>query len=279
MRVPAFINSFLRKINHDLKIWGLDLRRTIIRLRGIRHIRRERHEYERQRKLSGSPSDFPIVKSFTFYEDRFDTAGQYEGHYFHQDLMVAREIFKRKPVRHVDVGSSIYGFVSHVASFRNIEVVDIRPMKNSIPGIHFIQQDVMNMDNAMFESTDSISCLHALEHFGLGRYNDPLDYFGWLNGLQNITSMLKVGGFLYLGVPTGTIQRVEFNAHRVFSLPFLRKHLESHYEIVELAFVDDEGKLHRDLDPHSATAESSFQAHYGCSIWILRKLSHESTPV
>ena len=31
--------------------------------------------------------------------------------------------------RHVDIGSRLDGFVAHVASFREIEVLDIRPLK------------------------------------------------------------------------------------------------------------------------------------------------------
>jgi hypothetical protein len=264
---------YLRKLNRFLRISGIDLQQTTYLLRGIMPLRRERLEYERQRKESSASSQFPILKNFSFYRDRFDTAGQHQGHYFHQDLLVAREIFRRQPIRHIDVGSSIYGFVSHVASFRTIEVLDIRPVSESIDGIVFIQQDIMQIDEKWIESTDSISCLHALEHFGLGRYNDPMDYFGWEKGLEALSRMLKPNGVLYLSVPTGEIQRVEFNAHRVFSLPFLRSKLEKTFEIVELAFVGDDGKLTRNLDPFSNLADLSFHANYGCSVWVLRKNS------
>ena len=83
--------------------------------------------------------------------------------------------------------------------------------------------------------------------------------------------MLEPGGLLYFSVPTGMEQRVEFNAHRVFSLPYLRNRLLQYFQIEGLSFVDDKGKLLRDVDPHSSEAEVSFNANYGCSIWILRK--------
>jgi len=79
------------------------------------------------------------------------------------------------------------------------------------------------------------------------------------------------GGTLYLSVPTGQHQRVEFNAHRVFSLPFLRERLLQSYAIDNLAFVDDGGDLHEDLDPYSPEAEISYGAEYGCAIWTLRR--------
>ena len=74
------------------------------------------------------------------------------------------------------------------------------------------------------ESTDSLSCLHALEHFGLGRYGDPVDYDGYLKGFDNLYRILKPGGRLYFSVPMGP-QRIEFDAHRVFSMAYLLLYL------------------------------------------------------
>lgn len=208
---------------------------------------------------------------YRIFWERGEDAGVGAGHYFHQDLLVAREIFARAPHRHIDVGSSILGFVSHVASFREIEVLDIRPLESLTPGISFTQADVMTLGPEWTGVTDSLSCLHALEHFGLGRYGDPIDVDGWRKGLASLTRMLEPQGRLYLSVPTGSVQRTEFNAHRVFCVPFLRDVLLSSFSIERLAFVDDMGSLHPDEDPFGAGADSSFNAQYGCSIWFLRK--------
>jgi hypothetical protein len=63
------------------------------------------------------------------------------GHYFHQELLIARGVYERNPVRHTDVGSRIDGFVAHVASFRRIEIVNLRPFPHKITNIEFIQLD------------------------------------------------------------------------------------------------------------------------------------------
>lgn len=89
----------------------------------------------------------------------------------------------------------------------------------------------MALDPSFRGVADSVSCLHALEHFGLGRYRDTVDYDGWRKGLDGRTEILEPGGTLYLGLPTGEPQRVEFNAHRVFSLPFIRDVLEPRFVI------------------------------------------------
>ena len=240
---------------------------------------RERRAFARQRAASEHPDEFPFGPAYPIYEDRHSDAGVATGHYFHQDLIVAREIHARAPERHIDVGSAIYGFVSHVAAFREIDVLDVRPVRSEVPGIHFIQLDVMDLDESWQAVTDSLSCLHALEHFGLGRYGDPIDYDGWRKGLGALITMLKPDGTLYLGVPTGERQRVEFNAHRVFSLPFLRDILSKNFAIERLAFVHDDGTLTSSVDPFSPEANRSMGASYGCSIWVLRKLDYPGTAV
>jgi hypothetical protein len=149
--------------------------------------------------------------------DRHDQSGSTNSEYFWQDLFIAQEIFKSSPEAHLDVGSRLDGFVAHVASFREIEVVDIRPSPNEIPNVKFTRMDLMADSPEVDGFYDSISCLHALEHFGLGRYGDTIDANGWKRGLGNIAKILREGGSLYLSVPVGR-PRVVFNAHRVFDI-------------------------------------------------------------
>ena len=257
--------------NRRLRQWGIDGKTTLAAARGYTAVRSDRKRFDAQRRNSDHPEEFPLGQAFAVYADREDAAGTASGHYFHQDLFVAREIFHRQPQRHVDVGSSVYGFVSHVASFRNIDVFDVRPLTVRVQGITFIQHDLMKPDEQFDAMTDSLSCLHALEHFGLGRYSDPIDYDGWRKGFANLTRMLKPGGTLYFSVPTGQVQRVEFNGQRVFSLPFLRDFLTQEFTVEKLAFVTDDGDLVDEVDPFGDQAQTSFGAHYGCSIWLLAK--------
>jgi len=134
--------------------------------------------------------------------------------YFWQDLLVARKVFAARPEKHVDVGSRVDGFVAHVASFREIEVFDVRPNSAQVPGVRFRQADFTQPLQSMDGYCDSLSCLHALEHFGLGRYGDPIDPAGWKRGLANMARLLRPRGMLYLSLPIG-MERVEFNAQAV----------------------------------------------------------------
>lgn len=188
--------------------FGFDIRRLARSLRGIpRYVA----DWLRFRKGYEGQLDFrPCL--FDWYEE----GGATNNEYFWLDLYIARKINMSNPEKHVDIGSRVDGFVAHVASFREIEVFDIRPVTSQIPGVNFQKADLMNPSEIFSEYCDSLSCLHALEHFGLGRYGDPIDPNGYKKGLANMTKIIRPGGLFYLSVPIGK-ERVEFNAHRIFS--------------------------------------------------------------
>lgn len=250
--------------------WGFDPRKTIAAVKWSPKVRRDLAQLREQAALSESAKDFAWGERYPILDDLGQPAGL-GGHYLYQDVLVAREIYARKPRRHIDLGSSVHGFVSAVASFRDIEVIDVRPMHVELPGVSFLQLDAGRPSPEFLECADSISCLHALEHFGLGRYGDEVDVDGWLKGLDFMTRLLEPDGVLYLSVPAGQVQRIEFNAHRVFSIPYLRRVLQEDYDVEHLSFVTDDGRLVSNVDLESREAASTFHAHYGCAIWTLRK--------
>jgi len=160
-------------------------------------------------------------------DDRRDSAGTAKGHYFLQDLWAAQRVCRFAPAEHIDVGSRVDGFVAHVASFCPVRYVDIRPLTTGVPGLTGLQGSVCQLPFAD-RSVRSLSCLHVIEHIGLGRYGDPLDPDGWLKGLAELQRVLAPGGQLLMGTPCGR-PRVVFHAHRVFdptqivtALPALR---------------------------------------------------------
>lgn len=204
-----------------------------------------------------------------YLTDFGSTAGSSRGHYFHQDLIIASSIYNNKPLRHVDVGSRIDGFVAHVASFRKIEVIDIRHLSQSpYENIKFVQANIMDLKSVVENSTDSLSCLHAIEHFGLGRYGDPLNPDGHKIGFINLINMLKPNGILYISFPIANTSKVIFNAHRIFSPTEIMKWPNSNQlELINFDMVDDEGCLHRSLDIYTL----NHNLKYGCGIYTFKK--------
>ena len=250
---------------------GVDPARTMAALRGTRPYLQRRAEFM---EAARGNNDFVIGRPFPCFAESGEHAGQASGHYFHQDLYVAQQVFAATPERHVDVGSRIDGFVAHVASFRRIDVYDIRPMPSSIPNVIFGVRDLTRADPTFDACTDSLSSLHAVEHFGLGRYGDPLDYYGYRNGFTNLSRMVKPRGVFYFSVPISELQRVEFDAHRVFALPYLIRELISPlFEVERFAYVDDAGDLHINQDATSSGAARTFGLAHGCGIFTLRKLA------
>jgi hypothetical protein len=227
-------------------------------------------QFVNQRK--NSSHEFTFGKLHPCLRDWHDLSGTASGHYFHQDLLVAQKIYAENPVKHVDVGSRIDGFVAHVAAFRQVEVFDVRPLQSPHPNIIFVQADFMGDCTKLAHYCDSLSCLHALEHFGLGRYGDVVDFEGHLKGFRNLVSILKIGGTLYFSVPIGP-QRVEFNAHRIFDLPYLMRLFEKQFRVDTFSYVDDVGDLHQDAPTSGNSFENSFACSYGCGIFELTKIA------
>lgn len=194
------------------------------------------------------------------------------GAYFIQDQTVAQWILQAAPFRHVDVGSRLDGFVGSLSVFREIDVIDIRPQPVSLKNISFHQIDLMGpLPDEWLSCTDSLSCLHTIEHFGLGRYGDPLDADGHLKGLEQLKRLVKPGGMIYLSTPIGP-ERVEFNAHRVFAARTLAGWFSAGWKIERFALINDSDTLIENVDWRGGEIDNHFGCRLGVGIIAARKL-------
>ena len=243
--------------------FGIDLLKLI---RSIRSMPRYIRDFFRFRAV-GYNGKLELVPCL---HDWNEEGGEINNEYFWQDLIVARKIFDAKPDRHVDIASRVDGFVAHVASFREIEVFDIRPITTKIPGVLFKQADLMESSASFNNYCDSLSCLHALEHFGLGRYGDPLDPSGYENGIRNMSRILCPGGVFYLSVPVG-LERVEFNAQRVFNPKTIIDIAKSNkLELDKFSlFTSDAGMV--EMDVQNKTLDAVSMNRYGLGIFSFIK--------
>jgi SAM-dependent methyltransferase len=224
---------------------GLNPAETLITMAGVSRYLRDALVY-RARARDGA---FPIRlgEMYPIFRDRADCAGTSSGHYFHQDLGAAKKIYDARPSRHVDIGSRVDGFVAHLLVFMPVEVIDVRPLTSTLPGLTFVQRDAMSLDGIPSDSVESLSSLHAVEHFGLGRYGDRIDPDGWRRAIGSLVRVLAPGGRFYLSVPIGR-ERVEFNAHRVFA-PDTIVIACGDLELVSFSAVNDAGELEENVRP------------------------------
>jgi SAM-dependent methyltransferase len=186
----------------------------------------------------------------------------FDPHYFYQSAWLSRELSKQKPSHHVDVGSDIK-LIASVSGFIEMTFVDYRPLPVSLSGLKSVKGDILNLSFAN-NSISSISCLHVIEHIGLGRYGDPLDPEGSVKAAQELIRVLKSGGYLYLSLPIGK-QRVCFNAHRVF-LPKNVVEMFSPLELISFSYVNDLRQYYYNSD----NLELSDQ-NYACGMFVFRK--------
>ncbi len=261
--------SFLKRTYIFFRSIGLDLLIFFNSLRGLPVF--VKNYFSFKKAYEHSNKEFAIENFYPQFADRYDKSGVATGHYFHQDLYVSQKIYVNNPVKHVDIGSRVDGFIAHMASFREVEVFDIRNLESKAKNINFQQMDFTDSSFNLVNYCDSVSCLHAIEHFGLGRYGDKIDYYGYLKGLDNIYKLLKTKGKFYFSTPIGK-QRVEFDAHRVFSIGYLLELFRDKYSIDSFAYVDDKGDLHTDEELTEDMIKSNFNCTYGCGIFEMTKL-------
>jgi len=199
-------------------------------------------------KLNQRPQ-FAIQEQYMWpiLTDKYASAGTISN-YFWQDLWAARLIIGQGVKEHFDIGSRLDGFIAHLlAADIDVTMIDIRKFPGEIEHLHTIVDDATSLCQLEDESVESISALCSLEHFGLGRYGDPIDPEACFRCFGNIQKKLKRGGHFYLSVPVGK-ERVEFNAHRVFYASTIIECFHS-LQLQEFSCTS-QGKIEYDVNIH-----------------------------
>lgn len=219
-----------------------------------------------------APDNFKISKKdlYPIYYDWFENAGNLDGHYFLQDLWVAQQIYKAGTKQHYDIGSRVDGFISHCLSFNTeVTMIDIRPLPYEVPGLNFLQADAVRLSSIEDNTIQSLSSLHALEHFGLGRYGDKVDPFACFKAMRAMERILMGGGVLYLSVPVGCREKLCFNGHRVFN-PMTIINGFSILRLKEFVYIK-ERKIHTVNDIKEVGKLSDKLGEYDCGIFVFEK--------
>ena len=218
--------------------------------------------YSAQKK-QGLPSIQLGDMYYTTYE-KYMPGGTVGGHYFLQDVWAAKKIFQSGCKHHVDIGSRIDGFVAHLLPFCTVEYVDIRPIESPFFELVFKQGSILSLPYAD-NSIASLSCLHVIEHIGLGRYGDPVDPEGHIKAAAELVRVLQPGGKLYLGTPVGK-ETVCFDAHRVFYVETVLQ-MFSGLSLESFDFIDDKGTEIKSKVDYSAANTNRF----GCGLFVFSK--------
>lgn len=196
------------------------------------------------------------------YDYRFNS-GFLQKHYFQQDLWVARKVFESNTNIHYDIGSRLDGFVGNISVFCKVFEFDLRTQNKNINNINFIQSDITNLP--VKENTiKSLSCLHVVEHIGLGRYKDTINPHGSIEAIKDIIRILSVNGNLYISVPVGR-ECICFNAHRIFSPITIMKYF-TNLNLISYSLIDDNDYLFENIEPKLIN-----DINYGCGLFHFKK--------
>ena len=122
----------------------------------------------------------------------------------------------------------------------------------------------MDMNQIPDGSIASLSSFHAIEHFGLGRYGDPIDPLGHQKAIAEMKRIVCGGGDILFSVPIG-VQRIEFNGHRIFD-PMEVIRLFEGFELVEFSAIDDKDAFHENV-----SVENYCTLNYGCGLFHFKK--------
>jgi SAM-dependent methyltransferase len=224
-----------------------------------------RRDFTRYRALA-TATKRPVPQ----WKERFACLGQktsvtgFDRHYVYHTAWAARILARSRPARHVDISSSLY-FVGIVSAFLPVEHFDYRPPDLRLDNVSTGFADLLALpfrDGGI----PSLSCMHVVEHIGLGRYGDPLDPGGDIKAMRELSRVLAMGGQLLFAVPVGR-PRVCFNAHRIYSYDQIVTAF-SDLQLLEFRLVPDRGSEGGLIE---ATPKMVAAQDYGCGCFWLQK--------
>jgi SAM-dependent methyltransferase len=179
-----------------------------------KRLRRDFERFGRLAEASGEnlASEMNWSERRPIFEDTVDTA--FDAHYIYHPAWAARILAENQPALHTDISSTLY-FCSIVSAFIPVAFYDYRPARLKLSRLTSGQADLAGLpfqDN----SISSLSCMHVVEHIGLGRYGDRIDPGGDQKAMSELTRVLAPGGSLLFAAPIGK-PKIIFNAHRIYS--------------------------------------------------------------
>jgi SAM-dependent methyltransferase len=191
----------------------------------------------------------------------------FDRHYVYHTAWAARLLERLRPSRHVDIASSLY-FAAIASAFVPVKYYEYRPVDLVLTHLSCDTADLTRLPFAD-ASVASLSCMHVVEHVGLGRYGDALDAEGDVRAMEQLSRVLAPGGHLLFVVPVGK-PRVQFNAHRIYGFDQVRESFPS-LDLVEFSLVPDRTDPDGSAIIVNATKEQSDRQRYGCGCFWFRR--------
>ncbi|WP_257666449.1 DUF268 domain-containing protein [Parapedobacter tibetensis] len=214
--------------------------------------------WKKNKTKNGLPNTFlaeyeTIVKqqrftstSFRVSEDLFhpclDDATKETGfdrHYVYHPAWAMRIVTQLDPALHIDISSTLH-FCSMLSAVIPTAFYDYRPADLVLDNLTSSFADLTNLPFTD-SSVSSLSCMQTVEHVGLGRYGEVLDYDGDRKAIAEFKRVLTPGGSLLFVVPLGGESVICFNAHRIYDKDHVLS-LFSDMELMDFSLIPEDGK-------------------------------------
>lgn len=255
--VPVFLRSYLRAIRRSFRNSTQKTHLYILFLK----------DYFLFKKMLKQNNRFSFLWE-NRYPQLFDKTEEtiFDPHYIYHPAWAARVIAETKPKEHTDISSTLY-FPSILSAFVPVKFYDYRPANIKLSNLHIGKADLLSLPFAD-NSIESLSCMHVIEHIGLGRYGDPIDPDSDIKAIKELKRVLAVGGNLLFVVPIGK-PIIYFNAHRTYSYDQIMSYFEG-LNLIEFSLIPDGGRQHGIIK--NASREQSNGQKFGCGLfWFSKK--------
>jgi SAM-dependent methyltransferase len=199
---------------------------------------------------------YPFIKDKTIKTS-------FDAHYVYHTSWAARKVKEISPKVHTDISSSLF-FSGIVSAFVPVDFYDYRPADLKLSHLKSSHADLTKLDFKN-DSIDSLSCMHTVEHIGLGRYGDPINPNADLQAIKELIRVTARGGSLLFVVPIGQ-PKIEYNAHRIYSYEQIIGYFKD-MELKEFSLITDDADFIQ-----NAKMELVKEQKYGCGcFWFIKK--------
>jgi hypothetical protein len=218
------------------------------------------------KRMAGTDQRFALsfMDQFPCLLDKTAMTG-FEPHYGYHPPWAARIIVRNNPKLHIDF-SSILHFSTIVSAYVPVHFYDYRPADIKLDNLETKKGDLTNIPLAD-NSVESLSCMHTVEHVGLGRYGDAMEINGDLKAIDELKRILAPGGNLLFVVPIGK-SKIEFNAHRIYSHAQIMNYF-SDLELVEFSLIPDNASEVGIIK--NASSDLANSQEWGCGCFWFKK--------
>jgi SAM-dependent methyltransferase len=244
----------------QIRKWLAQIADPIWVARGLVGYGRYLIEWYRYARMPGA-EPIRLADTYPQLHDRTRTSS-IEEHYYYVNGWAMRRVVVSAPRFHVDVASQVT-FSNLLGAVVPVIFLDYRPLNVRLTGVQCLGGSLLTLPFAS-GSIASLSCLHVIEHVGLGRYGDPLDPRGTRRALHELARVLASGGNLFLATPIGR-PRLCFNAHRIHAAETIRAMLPE-LELNEFSGIHDDGRY-----VEHANLLAFRDSRYACGLFWFRK--------